>query len=113
MFCRKIVDADYADDLALLANTLVQAESLRQLLEQAGGIGLHVNANKTEYICFKQEVAIFTLRGKPLKLVNQFTYLGSNISSTESDANIRPKKAWNAIGRLSIIWNFYLTDKIK
>ena len=28
------------------------------------------------------------LNGKPLKLVDQFTYLGSNISSTESHVNI-------------------------
>ena len=44
-------DADYADDIALLANTLAQAETLQHSLERAAaGIGLHVNADKTEYI---------------------------------------------------------------
>ena len=38
-------------------------------------------------MCFKQEGAISTLRGKPVKLVDQFTSLSSNISSTESDLN--------------------------
>ena len=38
-----ITDADYADDIAFLANTLTQAESLLYNLEQAaGGIGLHI-----------------------------------------------------------------------
>ena len=52
---------------------------------------------------FKQKGAIFILNRKPLKLVDQFTYLDSNISSTESDVNILLAKAWNAIHRLLII----------
>ena len=72
--------------------------------EQASGcISLYVNANKTEYVCFKQKGAVSTLSGKPLKLEDQFTYLGSNISSDESDA-----KAWNAMDRLLIAWKFDL-----
>ena len=79
---------DYADDRALLANTPGQAKSLLHNQGQtAGGFGLHVNANKTEYICFKQG-AFSTLSSRPLKLVHNVTYLSSNISSTESDVNI-------------------------
>ena len=38
---------------ALQDNTPTQAKSLLYSLEQAaGGIDLHVNADKTEYICF-------------------------------------------------------------
>ena len=81
-------DADYADDIALLANTPAQAESLLHRLERAaGGIGLYVNADKTEYMCFNQRGDTFTLKGGPLKLVNKFTYLGSNVSSTKNDIN--------------------------
>ena len=44
---------DYADDLALLVNTSTQAESsLLNLERAAGGIYLHVNADKTKYVCF-------------------------------------------------------------
>ena len=53
--------------------------------KQAGGI--YVNTNKIEFMCFKQGV-ISTLSGKPLKSVDQFTYLSSNISFTERDINI-------------------------
>ena len=47
-----ITDADYADDIAILTNTPNQAETLLHSLEwAAAGIGLHVNAHKTEYMC--------------------------------------------------------------
>ena len=36
-------------------------------------------------MCFKQKVVISTLSGNSLKLADQLTYFGSNISSTESD----------------------------
>ena len=44
-----MTDADYTDDLALLADTPAQAEYQLHSLEPAvKGIGLYVNANKTE-----------------------------------------------------------------
>ena len=47
-----ITDADYADDIAILANTPDQAETLLHSLERAAAsIGPYVNAHKTEYIC--------------------------------------------------------------
>ena len=50
-----INDADYADDIAILANAPARAETLLHSLERAAaGIGLHVNAPKTEYMCFNQ-----------------------------------------------------------
>ena len=111
---KTITHADYADDIAILANTPNQAETLLHSLERAAaGIGLHVNAHKTEYMCYNQTGDIFTLDGTSLKLVDKFTYLGSSVSSTEKDIDTRPTKAWTAIDRLSIIWKSDLTDKMK
>ena len=45
--------------------------------------------------------------------MDQFTYLSSNISSTESDVSMCSTKAWDAIDRLSIIWKSNQSDKIK
>ena len=105
---------DYADDTALLANTPAQAETLLRSLERAAAsIGLHVNAHKTEYMCFSQRGDISTLNGSSLKLVDKLTFLGSSVSSTENDINTRPAKAWTAINSLSIIWKSDLTDKMK
>ena len=95
-----ITGADYADDIALPANTLPQAETLKHSLKQAiGSVGLHVNADKTEYMCFNQRGDISTLNGGPLKLVDKFTSLESSISSTENDINTQLAKAWTAIHR--------------
>ena len=111
---KTITDADYADDIAILANTTNPAETLLQSLERAtAGIGLHVNAHKTEYMCFNQKGDISTLDGTSLKLVDKFTYLGSSVSSTEKDIDTRLTKAWTAIDKLSIIWKSDLTDKMK
>ena len=109
-----ITDADYADDIAILANTPNQAETLLHRMERAAAvISLHVNAHKTEYMCYNQTGDIFTLDGTFLKLVDRFTYLGSSVSSTEKDSDTQLKKAWTAIDRLSIIWKSDLTDKMK
>ena len=68
-------------DIARLANSPAQAESLLHSLERApGGIGFHVNADKTEYMCFNQSGDISAVKGGPLKLVVEFTYLGSSVS---------------------------------
>ena len=81
-----IADADYADDIAILANTPDQAETLLHSLERAAAsIGLYVNAHKTEYMCYNQTGDISTLEGTPPKLVDNFTYLGSSVESTEKD----------------------------
>ena len=108
---KTITDADYANDKAILANTPNQAEKLVHSVERAAaGIVLHVNAHKTEYMCYNQTGDISTLDWTPLKLVDKFIYLGSSVSSTEKDIDTRLTKAWIAIDRLSIIWK---SDKMK
>ena len=68
------------DAIALLANTPNQAETLLHSLEWAAtGIGPHVNAHKTEYMCFNQAGDISTLDRTSVKLVDKFTYLGSSV----------------------------------
>ena len=110
---KTITDAGYADDIAILSNTPNQVETLLHSLERvAAGIGLHVNAHKTEYMRFNQSGDISTLEGTSLKLVDKFTYLGSSVSSTEKYIDTRLTKAWTAIDKLSIIWKSDLTDKM-
>ena len=69
--------------------------------------------NKTEYMCYNQTGDISTLDGTPLKLVDKFTCLGSSVSSTEKDIDMRLTKEWTTINRLLIIWKSDLTDKMK
>ena len=79
----------------------------------AAGIGLHINAHKTEYMCYNHTGDISTLDRTSLKLVDKFTYLGINVSSTEKDIDTQLTKVWTAINWLSIIWKSDLTDKRK
>ena len=70
----------------MIANTPVEAESLPYSIEQAaGGIRFY---DKAEFMYFKQELAISSLRGRLLKLDDKFMHLISNISSTESNLTI-------------------------
>ena len=122
---KTITDADYADDTALLANTPNQAETLLHSLERAtAGIGLHVNAHKTEFMCFNQKGDISTLDGTSLKLVDKFTYLGSSVSSTKKRHQHKANEGmdgfrsygnqtwaikWNAVSsRLRSCWYCYM-----
>ena len=52
---KTITNADYIDNIALLTNAPAQAKTLLHSLKwAAAGIGLHVNAYKTEYMYFNQ-----------------------------------------------------------
>ena len=111
---KTITDADYADDIAILANAPAQAKTLLHSLERAvGGIGLHINAHKTGYMYLNQTGDISTLSGSSLKLVDKFTYLGSSVSSIKKEIDTRLAKSWTAIDRLSDTWKSDLTDKTK
>ena len=89
-----------ADYIALLANAPTQAETLLCSLERAtAGIGPHVNAHKTEYMCFNQTGDISTLNGSALKLVDKFIFLWSSVSSYETDINTRIAKVWTVNDR--------------
>ena len=92
-----ITDTDYTDYRALLANTSAQAETLLHCLERAAAvIGLHVNAHKKECMCFKQRGDISTINGNSLELVDNFTYLGSSLSSTETGVNTQLAKSYGS-----------------
>ena len=53
-------------------------------------------------MCVKRE-AISILNDSLLKLVDNFTYLGSSVSSTENEVNIRLAKVWAGINWLSYL----------
>ena len=82
---------------------MFSTETLLHSLERAAACtGLHVNAHKTEYMCYNQTSDITTLDVTPPKPVDKFTYLGSSVSSTEKDIDTRLTKAWAAIDHLEI-----------
>ena len=84
--------------LALFANTPAQVKSLLHCLQPSvRSIGRYVNSDK-------QDGAIAILNGKPLKLVDQFSYFGSNISSIEKVMSIYAQERHRLL--LSGDWSF-------
>ena len=71
--------------ITLLANTPAEAESpLHSIERAAGGICLHLNADKTKYMYFNQRGDISPLKSGALKLVIKLNYLGSCVSSRKT-----------------------------
>ena len=56
---------------------------------------------------------IKSLNGNEINKVNDFKYLGSYISSTEKDLDIRLAKSWSALNAMNKIWKSNLKDKLK
>ena len=88
---------------------LLKPNPLYSLKQATRNISLYVYSDKTEFMCFKQDGGISSLNDKPLKLVDQFIDLGSNISPTKDDFSIR--KEWPAIVWLSI-WKSRNSSKL-
>ena len=71
-----ITAGDYADDLALLSDTIDEATELLHILETAASeIGLYINTGKTEFIAYNQTGAIESKGSHPIKSVTDFSYL--------------------------------------
>ena len=109
-----ITDLDFADDLAIPANTVENAESLLHALEEAAAyVGLYCNASKTEFTSSASDPTIKTTEGIPLKHVPDFKYLGSHIMTSAKDFRIRKALAWNACNKLDKLWKSNLPNTIK
>ena len=103
-----ILELQYADDCALVANS---AGVLQRVLDEVSTLytrlGLQINVQKTEfmhYISGAQNTSpIFTINGLNLKKVECFRYLGSNISSNcrlDDEIHYRIAQATGSYGRL-------------
>ena len=112
-----LTDTDFADDIALVSQSLEHAQDLRQSLEQASnGVGLYLNETKTE--CMNRcnsnsNHPVKTLNGTSLKQVEDYKYLGAYISSSEKDFVTRNGMAWSACNDMHKIWSSQLPNNLK
>ena len=68
-------------------------------------MGLNINENKTEYMCYNSpEDTTLTVNKNKIKCVINFQYLGSWLSNSEQDIKMRKGKAWTATWKLDNIW---------
>ena len=111
-----ITDADFADDIALLSDSLTNAQALLSALESASNCtGLYLNETKTECmpINTRNNIQIRTLSNNILKCVEDYKYLVSHILNSKKDFNTRKGMAWNACNKMDKIWKSSLNSKIK
>jgi len=61
------------------------------------------------------EIQITATNGNPLKNIDSFVYLGSEISSTDKiySIKIRTTKAWAALDKMKVIWKSTLPENLK
>ena len=115
-----LTDADFADDIALIANSIENAQILLNSLEAAANcVGLYLNDTKTEYMSYIKsldsidDMVIKTVSGHILERVEDYKYLGSFTSSSEKDFNTRKGMAWSACNDLHKVWTSKLSPRIK
>lgn len=75
----------FADDIVLVAETAKELEELiRQLNNESTKVGLHMNASKTKIMTNSHQVPIM-IEGKNIDYVNQYIYLGKQMSFSKSN----------------------------
>jgi len=78
---------------------------LTALIEQAGGVGLQMNMDKTKYIIVATTQGDVSVPGLgSLQQVDDFKYLGSMMISSQADIVVRGGQAWGAFWNMNAIW---------
>ena len=115
---KKVSDTEFADDIALVTDTVKEAEDLMREVERVSmSVGLRLNETRTKYLVenIQEPEEIVCVDVKPIELVDDFLYLGVKIRNTEEDLAERKKKAWAACHCLKSVWklDFWRDLKIR
>ncbi|KAK1806238.1 hypothetical protein P4O66_000116 [Electrophorus voltai] len=106
-----LTDLNFADDIALLANTKPALQSMTTCLEgEAEKVGLRINTDKTKVMCVNRQTKVqITIGQQTVEDIDEFTYLGSIVSNNEggSEADVRCRigKAAGVFQCLRRIWS--------
>ena len=106
---RRVSDLSFADDIALLESENTRAQGqLDSLKHHASTVGLEINIPKTEQMRLNlpdtsPSPPPLHIDGQPIRIVDEFNYLGSYMGSTDKDINNRIGLAWAAFNRLKPI----------
>ena len=106
----QLEDLDYADDIALLSTNARHLQQKSNILnENAKNAGHHINMKKTKsmHLNLTEPHPQILIDDEELEAVDDFTYLGSNVSaenSVQKDISGRINKARNSYYSLRNIW---------
>ena len=111
---KKVQDTDFADDLALLTDTVEDAQRFLYSVEDAAkSVGLHLNEEKTKFMKVNCNEATIRARvGDEIECVSDFKYLGCYLQSTH-DFKVRKAKAWAACHLMKKVWNSEMKRVLK
>ena len=101
-----LADLDYADDIALLENSIELAQDLLVRVEKAcQDVGLFLNAPKTKYMHLNPSTNVHLVAsdGSEIDLVGDFKYLGGYMDSGH-DMLTRIAQSWSALHCLQKVW---------
>jgi len=110
-----LADIDFADDIALLENSLLFAQILLDKVEVAcQAIGLYLNPSKTKYMHINPSSSqqLTTSDGSEIERVVDFKYLGGYTNS-EKDMECRIAQAWSSLHSLQKIWKAPISKHTK
>ena len=114
-----LTDLDYADDIALTATLLQDAQDLLSSLEDASAkVALFSNGKRT-YMTYMSingnecPASILSRDATQLKEVDDFKCLGSFVADSKKDFLTRKAQAWKACNKLHIIWQSNISRKTK
>ena len=99
-------DLDYADDIALFADTIQKAELLLHKVESASkSAGIFRNPSKTKYMHINPSAndSVHSSDGSQIEKVEDFIYLGSYTNS-QRDIQCRKAQVWAAVHALDKVW---------
>ena len=110
-----LADLNYADDIALLENTIKSAQNLLNRVEKASqDVGLFPNTRKIKYVQLNSSTntSLVSSDGSPIELVQDFKYLGGYTNSG-CDMNTHIDQAWGALNSLDKVWKAAIKNEIK
>ena len=114
-------DLDFADDIAILSSTTTHLQEMSDdLIMNSKKTGLNISKKKSKIMCVNSSpTRTINIDGEPLDHIEEFTYLGSVIStdnSAQKDIKARLNKARCVFSRLKNIWKskqYSLSTKVR
>ena len=110
----KLADLDFADDIALTADSIEDLQIIKTSLEKAASkVGLKISQNKTKAMVIQQKVSDRTsdeikVEGKTIETADKLKNLGSVISpndNVDDDINMKAGKTVTNFKKMNKIWS--------
>ena len=101
-----ITDMNFADDIALISNTVEQAQELLLSVEECLKVGLQLNTKKTKALGYNiNDTSVRTRDVTALKVKSDLKYLGAWINSSDKDLKTRRRQVWSVLYNMKKVWS--------